>query len=97
MLDAPTLTESQPAPSPPTTTKLASPEPSESESKVTVHNGRRRGRRRVMKKQKVKDEEGYLGEQVCADYGIVILTPYSNQRGSRVGVFLRGRTRAQEA
>ncbi|OAL45212.1 hypothetical protein IQ07DRAFT_684177 [Pyrenochaeta sp. DS3sAY3a] len=60
MLDAPTLTESQPAPSPPTTAKLASPEPSESESKVTVHNGRRRGRRRVMKRQKVKDEEGYL-------------------------------------
>lgn len=28
---------------------------------VTVTNGRRRGRRRVMKKKTVKDEEGYLG------------------------------------
>jgi DNA polymerase delta subunit 3 len=28
---------------------------------VTVENGRRRGRRRVMKKKTVKDEEGYLG------------------------------------
>ena len=30
--------------------------------KVTVENGRRRGRRRVMKKKTVKDEDGYLGE-----------------------------------
>lgn len=28
---------------------------------VTVENGRRRGKRRIMKKKKVKDEEGYLG------------------------------------
>jgi DNA polymerase delta subunit 3 len=28
---------------------------------VTVENGRRRGRRRVMKKKTVKDEDGYLG------------------------------------
>lgn len=31
---------------------------------VTVENGRRRGRRRVMKKKTVKDEEGYLGESL---------------------------------
>lgn len=36
----------------------AEPEPAET---VTVSNGRRRGRRRVMKKRTVKDEEGYLG------------------------------------
>ncbi|GIZ41522.1 hypothetical protein CKM354_000482500 [Cercospora kikuchii] len=35
----------------------AKEEPNE---KVTVENGRRRGRRRVMKKKTVKDEEGYL-------------------------------------
>ena len=29
---------------------------------MTVENGRRRGRRRVMKKKTVKDDEGYLGE-----------------------------------
>lgn len=34
------------------------PEPAET---VTVTNGRRRGRRRIMKKKTVKDEEGYLG------------------------------------
>lgn len=38
-------------------TKAAEPEPTET---VTVSNGRRRGRRRVMKKKTVKDEEGYL-------------------------------------
>ncbi|KAK3709467.1 hypothetical protein LTR37_010840 [Vermiconidia calcicola] len=32
----------------------------ESKETVTVENGRRRGRRRVMKKKTVKDEEGYL-------------------------------------
>ena len=35
------------------------PEPKET---VTVENGRRRGRRRVMKKKTVKDEDGYLGK-----------------------------------
>lgn len=34
-------------------------EPKES---VVVENGRRRGRRRIMKKKTVKDEDGYLGE-----------------------------------
>lgn len=34
------------------------PEPEET---VTVSDGRRRGRRRVMKKKTVQDEEGYLG------------------------------------
>ena len=31
---------------------------------MTVENGRRRGRRRVMKKKTVKDDEGYLGESM---------------------------------
>jgi DNA polymerase delta subunit 3 len=45
-------------------TPVATPETielSQSETTVSVQNGRRRGRRRVMKKKKVKDEEGYLG------------------------------------
>jgi DNA polymerase delta subunit 3 len=39
---------------------VGTPEPVEEEPTVTVSNGRRRGRRRVMKKKKVKDEDGYL-------------------------------------
>jgi DNA polymerase delta subunit 3 len=31
---------------------------------MTVENGRRRGRRRIMKKKTVKDDEGYLGESM---------------------------------
>ena len=37
------------------------PKEEEPKETVTVENGRRRGRRRVMKKKTVKDEEGYLG------------------------------------
>ena len=36
--------------------KMASPEPP-----LTVTGGRRRGRRKIMKKKTIKDEEGYLG------------------------------------
>ena len=36
-------------------------EKEEPEETVTVSDGRRRGRRRVMKKKTVQDEEGYLG------------------------------------
>lgn len=39
-----------------TSQKQISPEPS-----VVVSAGRRRGRRKVMKKKTIKDEEGYLG------------------------------------
>jgi len=35
------------------------PEP---EPTVTVSGGRRRGKRRVMRKKTIKDEEGYLGK-----------------------------------
>lgn len=33
------------------------------EAPVVVSDGRRRGRRKVMKKKTIKDEEGYLGEK----------------------------------
>lgn len=36
------------------------PDEGEDQSTVTVQGGRRRGRRRVMKKKQVKDEDGYL-------------------------------------
>ncbi|KAJ4379741.1 hypothetical protein N0V86_004923 [Didymella sp. IMI 355093] len=42
------------------TEKGETPKGEEAEPTVTVQNGRRRGKRRVMKKKTVKDEEGYL-------------------------------------
>lgn len=36
--------------------------PAELKEEVTVHGGRRRGKRQVMKKKTVKDDEGYLGK-----------------------------------
>lgn len=48
---------------------------------VTVENGRRRGRRRVMKKKTVKDEEGYLGTLVTRD--IDFAAAYTNWSQSR--------------
>ncbi|CAO2654698.1 Nn.00g114310.m01.CDS01 [Neocucurbitaria sp. VM-36] len=56
MPDAPNETESE-------ATAVGTPnaiEPTEGESSFTVQNGRRRGRRKIMKKKKVKDEDGYL-------------------------------------
>lgn len=62
MPDAPAEAESQPDSAP--ASNPDTPEPSQGEATVTVENGRRRGRRRVMKKKKVKDEDGYLGKQI---------------------------------
>ena len=42
----------------PSNVQAPSPEPV-----VTVTAGRRRGRRKVIKKKTIKDEEGYLGTQ----------------------------------
>jgi DNA polymerase delta subunit 3 len=61
MPDAPVAAESQPEETP--ASNADTPEASETEPIVTVENGRRRGKRRVMKKKKVKDEDGYLGKQ----------------------------------
>ncbi|RAR12448.1 dna polymerase subunit cdc27 protein [Stemphylium lycopersici] len=58
MPDAPAVIESQPENTP--AVAADTPEPTEGEATVTVTDGRRRGRRRVMKKKKVKDEDGYL-------------------------------------
>lgn len=70
----------------------------EPEETVTVSDGRRRGRRRVMKKKTVQDEEGYLGmnespnrTRSCAD------RTCSNTRRSRLGVFLRRGAGTQES
>ncbi|KAL6710288.1 hypothetical protein ACN47E_009234 [Coniothyrium glycines] len=57
MPDAPAAPESQPEAAADTPD---APETTEAQPTVVVENGRRRGRRRVMKKKKVKDEDGYL-------------------------------------
>jgi len=49
------------------------PKPAELKEEATVQNGRRRGKRQVMKKRTVKDEEGYLGKRVLRE-SVVILT-----------------------
>lgn len=41
--------------------KAAPPKPAESET-ITVQGGRRRGRRRVMVKKRIKNEDGYMGK-----------------------------------
>lgn len=62
--------------------------PAELKEEVTVQGGRRRGKRQVMKKRTIKDEEGYLGE-----YYRVLVSGYTNQdshsRGTHLGVILR--------
>ncbi|EFQ86316.1 hypothetical protein CFE70_007856 [Pyrenophora teres f. teres 0-1] len=58
MPDAPAATDAPAEATAPAT--VDEPQADEGEDTVTVSNGRRRGRRRVMKKKKVKDEDGYL-------------------------------------
>jgi DNA polymerase delta subunit 3 len=66
---------------------------------LTVENGRRRGRRRVMKKKTVKDDEGYLGESVEFLIHVydMILTSRSDTRRSSMGVLFRRRARPEES
>jgi DNA polymerase delta subunit 3 len=66
---------------------------------LTVENGRRRGRRRVMKKKTVKDDEGYLGESVefLIHMYDMILTSRSDTRRSSMGVLFRRRARPEES
>lgn len=47
---------------------LDPPQEPEKTEEVTVSDGRRRGRRKVMKKRTYKDEDGYLGESSGAYY-----------------------------
>ena len=71
MDDAPAETqESAPATDKDESQAKESPEPAET---VTVSDGRRRGRRRVMKKKTVKDEEGYLGLSLFFHVQLIVL------------------------
>ena len=50
------------APTPEVDSQEGAGKPAEAEPPVSTQGGRRRGRRKVMKKKTVKDEEGYLGK-----------------------------------
>lgn len=54
--------------------QAAPSKPAESESTVTVSGGRRRGRRKVTKKVKKQDKDGYLGERLGPDRSQLNLT-----------------------
>jgi len=73
------------------------PEPKEEPSEVvtTSANGRRRGKRRIMRKKQIMDEQGYLG--MCRRRSISVmpnLTYHSYYTGAGLGIFLRGRSPA---
>lgn len=76
----------------------------EPKEEVNVENGRRRGRRRVIKKKTVKDEDGYLGKDPTLPtylhptrFLALSLTPASSDpRRSRLGILLRRRARAEK-
>lgn len=78
--------------------KLAKEE--EQKETVTVENGRRRGKRRIMKKVTAKDEDGYLGMLIDSPAAqrikIALLTLQSDTRGTSVGVLLRRRARPKK-
>lgn len=67
-------------------------EPAGTETAVTSQGGKRRGRRKVMKKKTVKDEEGYLGKPHGRFKRVTQLIFYSDPGRSGLGVILRRRT-----
>ena len=66
------------------------------DSTISVGTSRRRGRRRVIQKKTIKDEEGYLGVYTVTQSSTllhtVFLTNYSDKGGARLGIFFGGRT-----
>lgn len=61
----------------------------EPEPAPTVSGGRRRGKRRVMRKKTVKDDEGYLGKLLFTfSSRIEVLTLHSHNRGTCLGILL---------
>lgn len=66
--------------------KNQKPEPKEY---VEISGGRRRGKRRVMKKKTMRDEEGYLGKlNVSTAYLVLANTPSSHKGRASMGVLL---------
>ena len=64
------------------------------ETTVMVSGDRRRGRRKILKKKTIKDDEGFLGKE----RPLMCLSPYlslmlnSNEGGTSLGVIFRGRS-----
>lgn len=75
MPDAPQVEEKD---SQDSTVEKGDSKPAGAEATVTVQGGRRRGRRKVMKKKKVKDEDGYLGKRIAVSAPSHSLTPHSD-------------------
>lgn len=90
--------EEEPEPEPEPEAKKVNEGPSEIVS--STDGGRRRGRRRVMQKKRILDDEGFMGMSMSPDLSIGFrLTSSSHDTGARMGVLLRGRSTApcQEA
>ena len=87
MEDAPTPAAEPEEPEAPID-KADSQKDEEPKETVTVENGRRRGRRRIMKKVRVKDEDGYLS--MCHHTGLaravnVVLTRLQSRKKNQPG------------
>ena len=78
MPDASAPAESQPKETTPTENSdmLDASQTATAAPSSTIQHGRRRGRRRVTKQKKVKDEDGYLGEWRRRVGGLAPLTKH---------------------
>jgi DNA polymerase delta subunit 3 len=66
------------------------PEKEEPSEVVTISNGRRRGKRRIMRKKQVMDEQGYLGTFNFCEPLVPRLTQKSHHSGAGMGVLFGG-------
>lgn len=85
--------EPEPEPEPEPAVKKADEGPSE--VIASTEGGRRRGKRRVMQKKRILDDEGFMGTYLDPCLGRCSrLTRSSHYTGARMGVLLRGRSAA---
>lgn len=66
----------------------APPQSESPEPQLKTSSGRRRGRRKIMKKKTIKDDEGYLGNLSSLQYfqASGLMKVNSNERGTGMGV-----------
>jgi DNA polymerase delta subunit 3 len=79
--------EEAPEPEPEPESKKEEKEPAEMIS--STGDGRRRGKRRVMKKKRILDDQGYMGKSLLQPFWAMMLTVKSHDSRARVGVLLR--------
>lgn len=87
MPDAPELPEPEEEAS---TEDQPPPKQPQLKEEVSISGGRRRGKRQVMKKKTVKDEEGYLGELSSLRLRGLFNPSCSDRGGTHMGVLLGG-------